>query len=207
MPLVFVSIIGVSLLFGCDTDRPIGAGPAQIATAEAAGKLHQCASCHGEDGISSAEIFPNLAGQHKEYITAQLTAFRNHTRQDRNAKTYMWGMARGLSDDTIKILAADYSAKSPAPAASGAKADVAAGAAIYTNGVAAHGVLACVSCHGARGAGNAVIPALAGQHKDYLVVQLGAFASGARDNATMHLIAKGMTPNEMKAVATYLSAL
>jgi cytochrome c553 len=38
-------------------------------------------------------------------------------------------------------------------------------------------------------------------------VQLEALASGARDNAIMHPIAKGMTPKEMKAVAVYLSSL
>jgi cytochrome c553 len=206
MILVLAAIGGGSLLFGC-ADRPFGMGPQPTPQAEAAEKLHQCASCHGDAGVSSAEIFPNLAGQQKDYLAAQLTAFREHTRKDRDAQSYMWGMARGLSDATIQVLAADYAAKPPALAAASKKIDIPAGEAIFKNGVAAKGVLACVSCHGAKGEGNAVIPALAGQHKDYLVVQLEALASGARDNAIMHPIAKGMTPKEMKAVASYLASL
>ncbi len=203
MSPAFASAVSVLLLFGCAAG--VGSGPSPMA--EATGKLHQCASCHGEDGVSTAEIFPNLAGQKEEYIAAQLTAFRDRTRKDRDAQSYMWGMARGLSDASIKILAADYSAKSPAVAAAGKGADVAAGEAIFKTGVAAHGVLACVSCHGVKGEGNAVIPALAAQHRDYLMVQLAAFASGARDNAIMHPIAKAMTPTEIKAVAAYLASL
>ena len=206
LTLALTSILGLSLLFGC-ADRPFGMGPRPTPQAEAAGKLHQCAACHGADGVSSAELFPNLAGQQKGYIAAQLTAFRDRTRKDRDAKTYMWGMATGLSDATIAVLAADYSAKSPAAAKAAAKAEVAAGEAIFKNGVAAHGVLACASCHGADGKGNAVIPALAAQHEDYLGIQLRAFASGSRDNAIMHPIAKGMTPKDIKVVTAYLSSL
>jgi cytochrome c553 len=206
MTLAFASIVSLSLLFGCDTTRLAGGGPVQTPEAEAAGKLHQCASCHGEGGVSTAEIFPNLAGQQKDYIAAQLTAFRDHTRQDRDAQTYMWGVADGLSDATINALAADYSAKSPAVTAADAKVDVSAGKAIFETGVVDHGVLACVSCHGAHGEGAAAIPGLAGQHNDYLMVQLAAFASGSRDNAAMNLVAKAMTPEEIKDVSSYLSS-
>jgi cytochrome c553 len=139
-------------------------------------------------------------------VVAQLTAFRDHTRQDRDAKTYMWLMANGFSDATIEILAADYAAKSPTVTAWGKKDGVVAGEAIFETGVAAHGVLACASCHGARAEGNAAIPRLAGQHDEYLRVQLGAFASGPRDNPVMHVIAKGMTPEEVKDVSAYLSS-
>jgi cytochrome c553 len=203
---VLAFVVGISLLAGCDTYRLAAARPAQSPEAAAAAKLPQCASCHQEDGVSRAERFPNLAGQQKDYIMAQLTAFRDHTRQDRDAKTYMWGMAAGLSDATIAILAADYSAKPPAAAARGNGNRVAAGEAIYEKGVAARGVLACASCHGAHGEGNAAIPRLAGQHNGYLVVQLGAFASGSRDNAVMRLVAKSMTPEDVRDVSAYLSS-
>ncbi len=57
------------------------------------------------------------------------------------------------------------------------------------------------SCHGEKGEGNAEIPRLAGQPKDYLVAQLEAFASGARDNGATNLVAKGMSRGEITAVA------
>jgi cytochrome c553 len=212
--LVLASVAGVSLLSGCGVDRPFdgsfdhpfGLGRAPTPQVEAAQKLHQCASCHADNGISSAEIFPNLAGQQKDYLVVQLTAFRQRTRKDRNAKSYMWGMATGLSDGAIKILAADYAAKTPAGPSPHVKGDLVAGKAIFENGVAARGVLACASCHGAGGEGNAVIPRLIGQKQDYLVVQLHAYASGSRENAQMKLVAKAMTPADIKAVASYLAS-
>jgi cytochrome c553 len=39
------------------------------------------------------------------------------------------------------------------------------------------------------------------------MVQLKAFASGARDNGAMNLIAKGMTRDDIKAVATYIDSV
>ncbi len=203
---VFALIVSVWLLGRCDASAWADGSTPPSPQAVAAAKSPQCASCHQADGVSRAELFPNLAGQQKDYLIAQLTAFRDHTRQDRDAKTYMWGPATGLSDATIAILAAGYAAKSPAAATSGKK-DVAAGEAIFEKGVPTRGVLACASCHGPRGEGNAAIPRLAGQHDDYLVLQLQAYASNSRDNAVMHLIVKSLTPGEVKDVSVYLSSL
>jgi cytochrome c553 len=205
------SIVGVLLLVGCETDGRLGAKSGGVAlvhdsATQLTRRLHTCAACHGEDGVSSAEIFPNLAGQQKDYITTQLTAFRDHTRRDRDAKSYMWGMADRLSDDTLQAIAAVYAAKPAAKAAKGDKVEIARGEAIFEKGVEAQGVLACVSCHGAHAEGSAAIPGLAGQHRDYLAVQLHAFASGARDNAIMLPIAKGMTPKDIDAVTAYLAS-
>ncbi len=200
------AVATLSVLCGCDTPRhgsmPIIDGAQNRAT----GKLHTCAACHGSQGVSSAEIFPNLAGQQKNYIVAQLTAFRDHTRQDRDAKTYMWGYAARLDPATIEDFAAYYAEQKPAGHTAGAKAEIAAGEAIYKTGVADRGVLACAACHGDKGEGNAEIPRLAGQHRDYVMVQLKAFASGARENGTMSLVAKAMTPADIKAVATYVAS-
>jgi cytochrome c553 len=166
-----------------------------------------CGACHGPQGVSRAQIFPSLAGQQKDYLVEQLTAFRARTRGDRDAKAYMWGVAKGLSDKDIEALAAAFAARSPG--VSGVKAppgDLAAGGAIFDGGVEARGVLACATCHGAHGEGMGAFPRLAGQKRDYLIVQLHAFASGARDNATMSLVAKAMTAQDIRAVATYLSS-
>ena len=39
-----------------------------------------CAACHGADGNSTAPANPNLAGQHADYIAAQLEAFKSGAR-------------------------------------------------------------------------------------------------------------------------------
>jgi cytochrome c553 len=65
----------------------------------------------------------------------------------------------------------------------------------------------CAACHGADG--NSVItlnPKLAGQHPEYLVKQLSNFKEGTRANAVMSGMASSLTPEDMKALATYFSA-
>lgn len=69
------------------------------------------------------------------------------------------------------------------------------------------GVLACVSCHGAQGEGNAAFPRLAGTGQLYLQAQLDAFADGSRKNAVMMPIAQQLTPAERLAVTRYYSQL
>ncbi|GAB2678815.1 c-type cytochrome [Aliiglaciecola aliphaticivorans] len=63
-----------------------------------------CASCHGSAGISLSPIWPNLAGQKSAYLEKQLKAFRNGDRKEPT----MAAMAKPLSDNDIKALAAYY---------------------------------------------------------------------------------------------------
>ena len=44
------------------------------------GTVHVCSSCHGSEGRSISPTFPRLAGQQKDYLVAQLQAFRDKTR-------------------------------------------------------------------------------------------------------------------------------
>ena len=71
-----------------------------------AGTVHVCSSCHGPDGRSISPTFPRLAAQQKDYLVAQLQAFRDKTRADPHAQTYTWGMAARLSDENIDAIAA-----------------------------------------------------------------------------------------------------
>ncbi len=86
-----------------------------------------------------------------------------------------------------------------------AKADLAKGEAIYTNGDATRNIPACVACHGA--AGNSTIaqnPKLAGQHEAYLYKQLMNFKGPDRNNAIMSMTAKALTEDEMRNISAYL---
>ena len=64
-----------------------------------------CVACHGKDGISIAPSFPNIAGQHEDYIYHSLKAYKNGTRNN----AIMLGIAAGLSDDQMKKLSKYYS--------------------------------------------------------------------------------------------------
>lgn len=85
---------------------------------------------------------------------------------------------------------------------SGAHAADAATIARQGNG---QGAVACASCHGDAGGGQAAagFPRLAGLNAAYLLKQLDDFANGTRDNAIMKPIATGLSEAERNAVAGY----
>ena len=82
-------------------------GMASAAGDPVAGKAKAtlCAACHGPDGISPADIWPNLAGQKYGYLVKQIKAFRDGARNDPS----MAPMVKTLSDEDIENLAAYYS--------------------------------------------------------------------------------------------------
>ena len=178
---------------------PAGSAPINVADA-----VHVCSSCHGPGGRSISSTFPRLAGQQKDYLEAQLKAFRDHTRADPHAKTYMWGMAARLSDAVIAGIAAHYSSQPAVPGEPDNSAGAAAGRKIFTEGIPARSVPPCQGCHGDHAEGNAVIPRLAGQHRAYIETQLRAFAANTRANEIMHENSKNLTPDEIREVAAYV---
>src|SRR6516225_5565055 len=172
-----------------------------------AGTVHVCSSCHGPEGRSISPTFPRLAGQQKDYLVVQLQAFRDKTRADPHAQTYMWGMAARLSDSTIDGIATYYSSQAPVAGAPSASPETAAGAKIYTEGIPSENVPACMSCHGEKAEGNGPIPRLAGQHQAYLARQLEAFQTMARANEIMHENSKDLTAQQISEVTAYLATL
>jgi cytochrome c553 len=166
-----------------------------------------CANCHGPRGQSTFPKYPVLAGQHANYLAAQLQAFKAQTRGDPDAIGYMWGMASPLSDDVMTALAEYYGKQRPRAGDSGDPSQVARGKAIYQNGDAAQGVPPCAACHGPGAAGTDTYPRLAGQHVQYLMKQLRSFQNNMRNVAVMHGVARGLQDADMQAVATYLQSL
>lgn len=166
-----------------------------------------CGACHGADGNSTSPTYPNLAGQHPEYLNKQLHDFKAGAR--RNA--IMAPNVTNLSPEDMLNLAAYFSAQQPKNRQAKDPALVAEGQKIFKGGNAGSGVPACASCHGPAGAGIPVqFPRLAGQHSKYVLSQLKSFRSGDRANdggKMMQVIARKMTDQEMKAVAEYVSGL
>ncbi len=189
----------------CNTQGPGAAGaPAAGGPVDVTGIVHVCSSCHGPGGRSVLSNFPYLAGQQKDYIDTQLKATRDHTRADKHVETYMWGMAARLSDSQIAAVAAYYSSQPPVPGTADDSPEADAGRKIYTAGIPAQSVPACMSCHGEHGEGNAVIPRLAGQSREYVERELGEFASTERANEIMHETAKTLTAEQIRDLAAYV---
>ncbi|MBF8269157.1 MAG: cytochrome c, class I [Gammaproteobacteria bacterium] len=64
-----------------------------------------CGACHGPDGISLNDLWPNLKGQKEGYLVKQIKAFRDGSRVDPT----MAPMVNPLTDDDIENLAAYFS--------------------------------------------------------------------------------------------------
>lgn len=85
------------------------------------------------------------------------------------------------------------------------KIDPAKGATLYTDGDAARGLPACVSCHGAGGNSTiSVNPKLAGQHEGYLYKQLVNFTTADRNQPVMTTYAKMLSDEEKHNIAAWL---
>jgi cytochrome c553 len=188
-------------------------------------KSASCSSCHGDDGNSMVATFPKLAQQHSSYLAQQLHAFKDGSRND----PMMSPMAKSLSDDDIADISAYYATQKvsenalptlppadedekPAGKKDDIQAIIAQGSDLYRNGNLKSEVSACIACHGPFGEGNkpASFPALRSQHADYLIKALTDFKSGARSNNPdniMHMIAKKMTDEEIKAVSYRISTM
>ena len=192
-------------------DSPFAHGKA----ADGATKAAVCAACHGPNGNSTSPDWPRLAGQSAVYIAGQLRLFRSGAR----ANPVMMPMATALSDQDIADIAVYYEAQTPL----GLEADPSfwqAGQALYVRGDPAREVPACSACHGPDGRGNltAGYPALRAQQSVYVVKQLTDYASGARysggavpgsdPNAVMMFtIAKRLTPEQIRNVASYVQGM
>ena len=79
----------------------------------AAGKAKAglCAACHGPAGISVNPLWPSLAGQQREYLAAQIRAFRDGVRVEATMQPFV----QNLSDRDVEDLAAYYAKLSPCP--------------------------------------------------------------------------------------------
>ena len=80
---------------------------AAAATGKARAQVQGCAACHGQ-AYQGQDNYARLAGQGYEYLTIQLTAFRDGDRVD--PAGVMSGLAAGLSDADIDSLSRYFSA-------------------------------------------------------------------------------------------------
>lgn len=110
--VAIVSIVSI-VSIGCAEKPPAAAEPQDAAAtllAQGHQKSRMCLGCHGPKGISRVASYPSLAGRPAEYLTAQLTAFREGTREN----PMMSSIARNLNDEDILALAAYYADQIPA---------------------------------------------------------------------------------------------
>ncbi len=168
-----------------------------------------CAACHGADGNSVNPTWPSLAGQHANYIVAQLQAFKDGLRNN----ALMNGQAMMLSDEDMKNLAVYFESLEAAAQPVADPDLIPRGRALYLGGDKERDIAACIACHGPKGRGNAAAayPALNGQHATYTAQTLRDYASGARQSGgkeqAMQSVASRLTEEDIVAVASYVQGL
>ena len=67
-------------------------------------KSEPCKACHGEAGVSASPEFPNLAGQHQDYLVAAINHYKNGKRKN----PIMQGQVANLTQRDILDLTAHY---------------------------------------------------------------------------------------------------
>jgi len=168
-------------------------------------RVRNCTWCHGisAQGFATA---PRLAGQRDEYTENQLLSFKEHIRDNPYSKQYMWGAAANLSPQTAHDLAVYFSTLPPEAANDGDRELIAAGRTIYEVGIPESNIVSCLVCHGPNAEGVRDIPRLGGLSYSYLKRRLGQWGEGFHAAAEpMPRIASTLSPNEIEALASYLS--
>ena len=96
IPVLVLSLLLAEAAFGASGDADVGRK-----------KSEPCKACHGEAGISVSPDFPNLAGQHADYLRTALSHYKNGKRKN----PIMQGQVANLSQKDILDLTAYYSSQ------------------------------------------------------------------------------------------------
>ena len=161
-----------------------------------------CSSCHGENGISINPEWPNLAGQHADFLVESLKSFKSGARKN----DLMNSIAADLNEADIRNVAAYFSGKSCGIAGSN-KAKAVLGKDKAAN---------CAACHsegglygsGAPGvSGTPTWPNLAGQNSEYLANTLRSYQDGSRIHAVMSSIARNLSDSDIEELAAYYASM
>ena len=199
----FVGWSGIVAAALCASQFALALEPASKRLADIA--RERCGTCHGPGGQGSNPQFPKLSGQNPKYLVQQMFNFKSGARQS----IVMEPQLADLSGDDIEQLAAHFSRETLIPNKTPNVALAAAGKKLFLEGNTELGVSACATCHGSQGRGGLMLPRLAGQHAEYLEIQLKRFAERSRttDQLLMHSIASRMSDQEIRAVSYFLSGL
>lgn len=182
-----------------------------------------CAACHGLDGNADIDptLYPRIAGHSERYIARQLALFKNGDR----LSPLMQPFAQPLSAQDMRDLGAHFAQQTSgagiaddAVIASGPYEGMKfyeVGQKLFRSGDAERDIPACMACHGPAGTGNPgpAYPHVAGQQAWYNSARLYIYREGQTTEAdpglfnVMASVAKGLTDEEIEAVASYMQGL
>lgn len=148
-----------------------------------------CSGCHGLHGVSSDSMTPNLAGQDTKYLVEAIKSYRT-TRKREKMRLYI----TGLKDKDIQDIAAYYATQKSGPAERGQT-------------MVRDLTEKCDRCHAAgAGAGAMVVPKIAGQDRDYLMMAIRAYRDDRRESTTMHKMSLPYGDAVIESIASYYAS-
>ena len=170
----------------------------------------QCTRCHGREG-REGEGFPRLAGQSADYLLASLQAFADGKRHS----GIMQPVAAALDPQQRQALVEHFAAMTPTVSDIPPATDMAAiarGRALAAHGDGRRRIPACAACHGpGDDARNPMFPSVAGQHADYLALQLRLFSINGRGGTwyapLMERAAAALNARDIRDLALYYASL
>jgi len=164
---------------------PVGGDPSAGAALSAV-----CSGCHGLHGISGDSLTPNLAGQDYGYLVQAIKAYRT-TRKREKMRLYI----TGLGDKDIQNIAAYYAVQK-------------AGATERGQTMVQDLVEKCDRCHAAPADNPAmVVPKIAGQDRDYLVMAIRAYRDDRRQSTVMHNMSLPYGNTVIESLASHYAGL
>lgn len=148
-----------------------------------------CSGCHGLHGVSSDSATPNLAGQDFAYLVQAIKAYRT-TRKREKMRLYI----TGLGEKDIQNIAAYYAVQK-------------SGATERGQTMVQDLVEKCDRCHAAPGDNPAlVVPKIAGQDRDYLVMAIRAYRDDRRTSSTMHIMSLPYGDTIIESIASHYAS-
>lgn len=161
-------------------------------------KVKICASCHGEQGKSTQDQYPILAGQNLHYLYVQLKDYKSGLREN----PIMQPMVAALEKQELLLIAEYFSLQkwpsSKAPAATKEATSIALK--MINSGQ-------CVACHLGNLKGNSRIPRISNQHANYSYQTLLNFKQRLRKNSpAKNALIETYSEAQLKAMAEYLAS-
>jgi len=163
-----------------------------------------CSVCHKPEGWGDVYgSYPQIAGQHRTVIIKQLADIRARNRD--NPLMYPFSIPHTLGGVQEIADVAAYVAQLPMTPYNGVGPgrDLVLGKQLYQDN--------CAECHGKAGEGDSEkhIPAIAGQHYNYLVREFDLIRANSRMNAGPKMVRhiEGFSRREESAVLDYASRL
>jgi cytochrome c553 len=177
----------------------LGAGATPAVAQSIAEKVEVCAGCHGQDGKPIDKTIPIIWGQQLGYTYIQLRDFKRGDRKNE----IMQPIASSFEKDDMLAIA-EFFSKKPWPDLGQPRSPKS----VSERALSANHSVGCTGCHLDRFQGDAAVPRLAGQSREYLAKTIADFRTRARgNNPGMSDLMLATPPDDLTALEEYLSGL